>query len=296
MDTRTSLRPVVVAIDGSHAAIGAAEWAAKEALHQNVLLRLIHVVHITDQSTNRPDERPIETEYAETCLHAACSAVEAIGVPIQVETAVLRGEVNVMLIEESKGATLICLGSTGIGRVAAAMLGSTAVTVAERARCPVAIIRRNHDRPLPETGFIAVVLDGRPGNDEAMQWAMEEARVRRAPVLALGTWPWPLFDIDYERFDRKLDHWLQRYPDVTVEVATTRMSAVRYLEDYIGALQLVVIGIKNVDRVMDFVGPHTVSILAHANCSVLIARDQSFSMNSHRHDYRCPSEIERIAP
>ena len=154
--------------------------------------------------------------------------MEAIGVPIQVETAVLRGEVDSTLIEESKGATLMCLGSTGIGRVAAAMLGSTAVTVAERARCPVAIIRRNHDRPLPETGFIVVILDGRPGNDEAMQWAMEEARVRRAPVLALGTWPWPLFDIDYERFDRKLDHWLQRYPDVTVEVATTRMSAVAF--------------------------------------------------------------------
>ncbi len=62
-----------------------------------------------------------------------------------------------------------CLGSTGIGRIAAAVLGSTAATVAERARCPVAIIRRTHDRPLPEAGFIAVILDGRTGNEEAMR-------------------------------------------------------------------------------------------------------------------------------
>ena len=39
--------PVVVAIDGSNAAIGAAEWAAKEALHQDVPLRLVHVIKVT---------------------------------------------------------------------------------------------------------------------------------------------------------------------------------------------------------------------------------------------------------
>ncbi len=58
-----------------------------------------------------------------------------------------------------------------------------------------------------------------------------------------------------------------------MEVATTRMSAIRYLEGYIGALQLVVIGSRNADRVMDLVGPHTLSILAHADCSVLVARE-----------------------
>ena len=96
------------------------------------------------------------------------------GLPIKVETAMLRGEIDSTLIEESKGATLICLGSTGIGRIAAAVLGSAAATIAERARCPVAIIRRTHDQPPPEAGFIAVILDGRPGNEEAMRWAMEE--------------------------------------------------------------------------------------------------------------------------
>ena len=94
------------------------------------------------------------------------------------------------------------------------------------------------------------------------------ARVRQAPVLALGAWPRPPFRIDYERFDRQLDHWLHRYPDVKVEVATTRMSAIRYLEGYIGALQLVVIGGRNANQVMDLVGPQTLSLLAHADCSV----------------------------
>lgn len=294
MNNPMSPGPVVVAIDGSNAAIGAAEWAAKEALHHGVPLRLVHVIQITDESIDPPDPHPIENEYAETCLHAACSAVKATGIAVEVDVAVLRGQIRSTLVEESKGATLICLGSTGIGRIAAAVHGSTAATVAESARCPVAIIRRIHDRPLPEAGFIAVILDGRPGAEEAMRWAMEEARLRRAPVLALGTWPWPLFDTDYERFDRHLDHWLQRYPDVTVEVATTRMSAIRYLEGFIGALELVVIGSKNADRVMDLVGPHTLSILAHADCSVLVARDPVQLTNSPRYERRSP-EAERIA-
>ncbi len=294
MNDPKSPGPIVVAVDGSNAAVDAAKWAAKEAVHHAVPLRLVHVVHIPGTGTDLADAPSVEDEYAETCLRAACSAVEALRVPVQVDSAVLRGEIDSTLIEESRGATLICLGSTGIGRLAAAVLGSTAATVAERAYCPVAIIRRTDDRPPPETGFIAVILDDGPGNEEAMRLAMEEARVRHAPVLALGTWPWPLFDIDYERFNRQLDHWLQRYPDVTMEIATTRMSAIRYLEGFVGALQLVVLSSNNVDKVMNLVGPHALSILAHADCSVLIARDPIQLADSPR-DYRRSLEAERIA-
>jgi nucleotide-binding universal stress UspA family protein len=271
MNDSISPAPVVVAVDGSNAAINAAEWAAKEALHHDVALRLVHVLHITGEAPATANS--IDDEYAETCLRAACSAVRALGIPVQVDTALLRGDTVSTLIEESDGATLICLGSTGVGRLAAAVLGSTTAAVAERAHCPVAIIRRTQDLRPPEVGFIAVILDGLAGSAEAMRWAMEEARLRHAPVLALGIRPWRRLDVDYEQFDRQLDHWLHSYPDVTVEIATTRMSAMRYLNGFIGALQLVVVNsTNNTNQVMNLVGPHTFSILAHANCSVLIAR------------------------
>ena len=294
MQNPMSTPPVVVAIDGSEAAIGAAEWAAKEALHRDASLRLVHVIHTTDETTGPAGEPSIENEYADNCLRAACSALRGNGIDVEVDTAVLHGSVDSALISESKDAALICLGSTGIGRLAAAVLGSTAASVAERAYCPVAIIRSNHDRVLPEAGFIAVILDGRHGGETVMRWAMEEARLRKAPVLALGVWPWPLFDIDYERFNQHLDHWLHRYPDVTVEVATTRMSAIRYLEGFVGAVQLVVIGSEDADRVMELVGPRSVSILAHVDCSVLIARDEERTSGPISH-YRRSSLAERIA-
>ena len=274
MSNAESPGPVVVGIDGSDAAIGAARWAAKEAVHQDVALRLVHVIRADDDSIAPPSSYPAERDYAASSLRAACSAVEATGLPVKVDTAVLYGDVDLALIAESNSASIICLGSVGIGRVANAVLGSTAAILAECARCPVAIVRRTGDGPLPEAGFIAVVVDDQPGNHEVMQWAMEEARVRRAPVLALHVGRWAHRKLAEEQFYWRLDGWLRRYPDVQVEIATTRLSLARYLQGYIGAVQLVVIGGANAMRAAQLVGPHSLPILSHADCSVLIVRGQ----------------------
>jgi nucleotide-binding universal stress UspA family protein len=274
MTSDDSPGPVVVGIDGSDAAIGAAEWAAKEAVHQDVPLRLVHVIQIADGPIASTGAYPAEKNYAETSLRAACSAVAATGLPVKIDTAVLCGDVDSALIAESSNATLICVGSLGISRVASRVVGSTATTLAEHARCPVAIIRRTEDGPLPGAGLIAAVLDDEPGNDEVMRWAMEEARVRRAPVLALGVWRWALFKIGDEKFYRRLDHWLRRYPDVEVEVASTRMSVTRYLEGCIGRVQLAVIDGADANQVAQLVGARRLPISTHADCSVLIVRGQ----------------------
>jgi nucleotide-binding universal stress UspA family protein len=272
MNSTESPGPVVVGIDGSDAAIGAAQWAAKEAVHQDVPLRLVYVIQITDGPIASRDAYPADEEYAESSLCAARLAVEATGLPVKIDTAVVSGDADSALIAESNSSTLICVGSTGIGRVASMVLGSTAATLAEYAHCPVAIIRRAEDAPPPEAGFIAVVIDDQPGNDEVMQWAMEEARARRAPLLALRVGRWGLVEIGDEEFYRHLHGWLRRYPDVQVEVASTRLSLARYLETRIGAVQLVVVGGRDANRVAQLVGPHSLPIRTHADCSVLIVR------------------------
>jgi nucleotide-binding universal stress UspA family protein len=272
MNSAESPGPVVVGVDGSDAAVGAAEWAAKEAIHQDVPLRLVYVIQIADGPMRSADASSAEEDYAESSLRAARLAAEATGLPVKIDTVVLYGDVDSVLIAESSGATLICFGSVGIGRVANMVLGSTAVILAEEAHCPVAIIRRDGHWPRPEAGFIAAVVDDQPDNDEVIRWALEEARVRQVRVLALGVWRWALFENSHDEFYRRLDGWLRRYPDVQVEVATTRSSVTRYLESMIGSVQLVVIGSEDADRVVQLVGPHGLPILAHADCSVLVVR------------------------
>jgi nucleotide-binding universal stress UspA family protein len=272
MNSAESAGPVVVGIDGSDAAIGAARWAAKEAVHQDALLRLVYVIETTDGPSASRSDYPADDQYAERSLRAARSALEATGLPVKIDTAVLCDDVDSALLDESKSATLICVGSMGIGRVASMVLGSTAAILAEEAHCPVAIIRRGDEWPASEAGLIAVVVDDRPGNRDVVGCAMEEARVRQAPVLALCVGRRAFFERSRDRFYRRLDGLLRRYPDVEVEVATTRLSVTRYLQECIGAVQLVVIGSEDAGRVTQLVGPHGLPILRHANCSVLIVR------------------------
>ena len=147
MNGAQSPGPVVVGVDGSEAAIRAAEWAAKEAIHHDVPLRLVYVIRIADgpMSSDRADAA--EHDYAESSLRAARLAVEETGLPVKIDCAVLYGDVERALIAESSSATLICAGSVGIGRVANMVLGSTAAVLAEEAHCPAAIIRRDEKSP-----------------------------------------------------------------------------------------------------------------------------------------------------
>src|SRR5581483_2989414 len=124
MSNADSIRPVVVGIDGSDAAIVAAEWAAKEAVHQDVPLRLVHVVHTAGEPAVSSGGHHAQDDYAENSLRAACSAVYSMRLPVKIETAVLPGDIASVLLTESKCATLICVGSVGIGRIAGKVLGS----------------------------------------------------------------------------------------------------------------------------------------------------------------------------
>ena len=274
MNSAESPGAVVVGVDGSDAAIGAAEWAAKEAVHLDVPLRLVYVIQIPDGPMSSVHADAAEHDYAESSLRAARLAVEKTGLPVKIDTAVLYGDVDRALLAESSGATLICAGSVGIGRVANMVLGSTAAILAEEAHCPVAIIRRDEESPPLGAGFVAVVVDDRPGNRDVVRCAMEEARVRQAPVLALCVGRRAFFESSRDRFFRRLDGLLRHYRDLEIEVATTRLSVTRYLQERRGAVQLVVIGSGDARRVTQLVGPHGMPILRHADCSVLVVRGQ----------------------
>ena len=180
--------PVVVGVDGSDAAIDAAIWAIDEAISRDVALRIVHVTHIEEQRAATNDDFRLDVQYAESSLRAATAAVEATGKQVKIETEVLWGTVKTVLIDESRNATMICLGSMGIGAIAGKLLGSTAATLAKESHCPVAIIRAPH-RPNPgRTDWIVAVVENRADNESVIEYAMAEARLRKAPVLAVGVW------------------------------------------------------------------------------------------------------------
>lgn len=79
---------------------------------------------------------------AEPMLRAAKAAVAATGKAVKVESGVVTAGPRAGLISESHAAQMVCVGSLGIPRPAAAL--------ANAAFCPVAIICPDHTTPAPD--------------------------------------------------------------------------------------------------------------------------------------------------
>ncbi len=260
---------IVVGIDGSQAAINAAKWAMSEAISRNVPLRLIHA--IPDRPADGTGDDSMEVGYAQASLRDADAALQAAGKPVKVECDIMRGSPEGILVDESRSSAMVCLGSVGIGRIARKLLGSTADAVARKAQCPVAIIRSDGQRPEP--GWVAVVVDDSTANDAVLEHGFREARLRRAPILALGVWRWGLGEIPYRQLEQRLGRWVSRYPEVHVMPAAARRGPAEFLAHTEESVQLTVVGSEDADKVARMVGPTGSHLSGHGGCSVLVVRD-----------------------
>ena len=263
--------PVVVGVDGSDAAINAAKWAIDEAISRDVPLRLVHVTHIEGQPAASEDEFRLEVQYAESSLRAATAAVEATGKHVKIETEILWGSPANVLINESRNASMVCVGSVGIGTIASELMASTAASLAENAYCPVAIIRYPHNPPASSPDWIAVVvMEDHAENEAVIELAMDEARLRSAPILAVGVWDEDFGEASHDELDRRIENWKKQYPDVHVHPVTSHASFARFLANKDESVQLAVVASADAASVAQIVGPHSHALVAHGECSVLV--------------------------
>jgi nucleotide-binding universal stress UspA family protein len=258
--------PVVVGVDGSDAAIDAAIWAIDEAVSRDVALRIVHVTHIEEQKAATDDDFRLDVQYAESSLHAATAAVEATGKQVKIETEVLWGTVITALIDESRNAAIICLGSVGIGAFIGKLFGSTAATLAKESHCPVAIIRAPRRPHVGRTDWIVAAVENRADNEPVIEYAMAEARLRKAPVLAVEVW-------QEELLSRLVNAWKQLFPDVHVNPVVSRAGIAQFLsENKDESVQLAVVGSADAAQVTQIIGPHAHPLTGHGECSVLVVR------------------------
>jgi nucleotide-binding universal stress UspA family protein len=271
MGNPQSSQRIVVGIDGSDAAINAAKWAAAEAVSRNIPLRLIHA--IPRRPADAAGDDNLDIEYAQASLRAADSALQAMGTPVKVECDVVRGSSESALVDESRAAAMVCVGSVGTGWVARRILGSTAETVAQQAHCSVAVIRGGHDAAEPDGGYIAVAVGKSAASDAVLERGFHEACLREAPILAMGVWRWGLGEIPYRQLDRRLRPWVSQYREVHVQPAAARRGITEFLSRTEEPIQLAVVGSEVADKVARIVGPVKPQPGAHTGCSVLVVRD-----------------------
>jgi nucleotide-binding universal stress UspA family protein len=261
MDMTKQSRPqsVVVGIDGSQAALDAATWGVAEAVNLGVPLRLVYVIGANRANRacgSRADAVTCDAEHAESALYRAEMTAHDIGKPIRIETAVVRGRPDCVLIDESRRAALVCVGSEEKGPCARMPLGSTAAALVKHAHSSVAIVRSGV-APQTDTGWIAAVQNDESDNDAVIHRAMEEGRLRRAPVLLIDT---------------RLDSWIRRYPDVRVQTVAARRGRTRPIENHSGSIQLAVVGRADAEHVARLSWPDYHPLLGDSNRSVLLVR------------------------
>lgn len=237
--------PVVVGVDGSQSALNAALWAAAEAIDRGTRLRLVYVA-------DDVDDRPTTCGHARRVLDAACAAVTGYSPNVRIQTVCIPGRKQRALVDESKTASMICIGAHGR---CGSPLGPTATALGKRAQCPVAIIRGRRD---DVTRVIAVVLDDAPDNDEVVHQAMREGRLRNATV---------------RQIDRRANSWVRRFPDVRVQTVAAGCTAAAGRPTESAPVQLAVVGHADAERIGELVSPNCHPIVGYPDCSVLLVRD-----------------------
>jgi nucleotide-binding universal stress UspA family protein len=261
---------IVVGIDGSDAAINAAKWAAAEAVSRNIPLRLIHA--IPQRHPDAAGDDSLDIGYAQASLRAADAALQAMGKPVKVECDIVRGSSESALVDESRHAAMVCVGSVGMGWVARKVLGSTTDTVAQKAHCPVAVIRSSGGTATSDNGYVAVAVEESSTNDAVLEHGFREARLREAPILAMGVWRWGVGEIPYGQLDHRLGPWVSRHREVHVQPAAARRGAAEFLTHTQENVQLAVVGSQDAGKVARMVGPISVHPRGNPGCSVLVVR------------------------
>ena len=137
---------IIVGVDGSGHSQRALEWAMKEAAVRHVPLDILTVHpaivgYFGGVVTSAQDLQL--TEEVKTAVKAEADKVLAAlegPHPESVTITAVHGFPVEVLVEASKDADLIVLGSRGVGGFSRLMMGSTAGQVVQHAHCPVTII------------------------------------------------------------------------------------------------------------------------------------------------------------
>jgi nucleotide-binding universal stress UspA family protein len=234
MLTDRGAQRVIVGVDGSKAALGAAAWGAEEAVEHDVALTLLYIVDRNRALT--PEVIEAEQQLAENVLLDANAAVEALGKPVKVEWDILCGDPGTVLLQESRSAALLCVGAPKA--VPHGPSDSLAASMAAAASCSVAVVPPQACSAWAKSGCVAVLLDPSNIDYDTLQLAVEEARLHTFSLHVVLSGPITTM------LDQLIVKWAQRHPQVDVRVVQS-VDFLGYVVEQHELVRLVVLGAEH---------------------------------------------------
>jgi nucleotide-binding universal stress UspA family protein len=184
---------IVVGVDESAGAAEALRWAVREGeLHGWPVTAVLCWGYLEQHhGTTPPRFDPAYTvSDATAAVHTIVGRVLGEGAAT-VECRTVNDLAPRGLLEASADASLLVLGARGLGSFRGLVLGSVSQQCLHHATIPVAIVRADATGPRFGPKWIVVGVDGSETSQRALDWALEEGRVRRAGVEVVHAWNVP---------------------------------------------------------------------------------------------------------
>lgn len=190
---------IVVGYDAGHESDLALDWAIAQAKQGDGALKILHVGTpavspgfaiggtIGWETWDPPQDRPVELPGVDRAK--AELGDDRVSVDLSIGSPAGR------LVDASKDAALVVVGSRGRGYFLSGLLGSTAYAVAAHASCPVAVVRAPDDaerapRPGPDKPVV-VGVDEAEGHRAVLDAAVSAALEARATLVLVRVSPAP---------------------------------------------------------------------------------------------------------
>ncbi|HTX28577.1 MAG TPA: universal stress protein [Streptosporangiaceae bacterium] len=279
-------KPIVVGTDGSSESLRAVEWAAREAVLRGAPLRIVSAAALLPRMIGSHGTSQYDTVsdvIREDRDHSLASAAELAGQTapgLLIDTDQLIGQPAEAVTESGNGALMLVVGSRGRGAFTAMLLGSVSRYAAIHAGCPVAVIREETTATHKQVG---VGISDPETCSAALEFAFEEAALRKASVVAIHAWHTPEFDVSRAghapaapaadvledaaagQLEKLLSDWRAKYPDVQVSQDVVHGHPGRALVGLSARTDLTVIGRRSTHEGAHGPGTVTHAVLNHAH-------------------------------
>lgn len=277
---------IVVGIDGSKESLDALGLARAEAVMRGGQLEVVLAWDYLDQP-GFPEKAPFDPHYTHEQAQATVEQFVAAAIadldPPVIARAVCDHPASA-LIDAGVGAELLVVGARGTGGFLGLRLGSVSQKVLTHAPCPVLVVRAgaaaadNGSTDSP----VVVGVDGSEHARRALRWALHEAALRRAPVLAVhGGMPSTAtatgagaFEQDARSVvDAEIVWARQEAPDQEVDGRAVTTGGPRALIDASSEASLVVVGARGRGGFTGLLlGSVSQQVAHHAECPVVVLR------------------------